>query len=375
MPDHPPDRLTKLYIEVTAACNLNCQTCIRQAWQEPLGSMPTATFERLMEQVRALPEPPTIHLGGYGEPMAHRDFLRLVELAKSTGASVEMTTNGTLLTPEIADRLIDLELDKLYVSFDSVRPDEYADIRQGSDFTAVYENVLALRRIRQRRGSKHSKPVVGIAFVAMQRNVADLPELPWLATRLGAWEIKVSNVVPHTREMEAEILYDRALTACAYRASKQVVDMSLPKLDLDDMVTPALQKAFNSTASISLLDSSLSAHNDYCRFVQEGYSVVRWDGEVAPCLPLLHDHPEYIQGRRKQFTHHSFGNVNDTHLSLIWGSPAYSDYRERLRDFPFSPCTTCGGCERFPRNYEDCSDNTFPVCGGCLWAQGFIQCP
>jgi hypothetical protein len=26
-------------------------------------------------------------------------------------------------------------------------------------------------------------------------------------------------------------------------------------------------------------------------------------------------------------------------------------------------------------NEEDCYGNTFPVCGGCLWAQGVIQCP
>ncbi len=26
-------------------------------------------------------------------------------------------------------------------------------------------------------------------------------------------------------------------------------------------------------------------------------------------------------------------------------------------------------------NEEDCFGNTFPTCGGCLWAQGVIRCP
>jgi hypothetical protein len=26
-------------------------------------------------------------------------------------------------------------------------------------------------------------------------------------------------------------------------------------------------------------------------------------------------------------------------------------------------------------NLEDCLGNTAPACGGCLWAQGVIQCP
>ena len=132
--------------------------------------------------------------------------------------------------------------------------------------------------------------------------------------------------------------------------------------------------AFSSTASLSLLGASLSARNDYCTFAQEGYAAVRWDGEVSPCLSLLHDHPEYIRGRRKDVTHHSFGNVKSAPLAEIWRSPAFAEFRSRLRGFGFSPCTTCGGCERFPANYEDCTGNGFPTCGGCLWAQGFVQC-
>jgi hypothetical protein len=26
-------------------------------------------------------------------------------------------------------------------------------------------------------------------------------------------------------------------------------------------------------------------------------------------------------------------------------------------------------------NEEDCFGNGFPTCGGCLWAQGVLQCP
>jgi MoaA/NifB/PqqE/SkfB family radical SAM enzyme len=175
--------------------------------------------------------------------------------------------------------------------------------------------------------------------------------------------------------MEREILYRHALTACTYRASSQVPEMSLPKLDMNGRTVGPLSQAFNSVASISLLDASLSARNDFCRFAQQGYAAVRWDGEVSPCLSLLHDHPEYVRGRRKQVTHHTFGNVNRRPFTQIWASPEFGAFRQRLRSFHFSPCTTCGGCERFPFNAEDCIGNVFPACGGCLWAQGFVQCP
>ena len=51
-------------------------------------------------------------------------------------------------------------------------------------------------------------------------------------------------------------------------------------------------------------------------------------------------------------------------------------YRERLHNFVFAPCSFCGGCDLSEKNEEDCLGNTeSPVCGGCLWAQGIIECP
>lgn len=369
------NRLTKLYLEITTHCNLDCQMCVRRAWNESYGHMPLTTFRELMEQVERLPVPPTIHMSGYGEPTAHPDFLEMVRLAKATGASVEITTNGTLLNTEMSTTLIQLGLDRLMVSIDGTTPEQYEDIRAYSSFEQVIENLRNLRRIKLRLKGRRGKPKVGISFVAMQQNVADLVELPWLSTYIGAEEVLVSNVVPHTPEMEAEILYRKALTACAFRASRWVTDISLPKFDLVPDTLGPINQIFGSTSSLSLLDMSLSGRNDYCRFAQEGYAVIRWDGEVSPCLSLLHDHPMYLLGRRKDITHYSLGNINDTPLPEIWASEEFSRFRAKLQEFPFSPCTTCGGCERFPANYEDCGHNTFPICGGCLWAQGFVQCP
>ncbi|MEW5960238.1 MAG: radical SAM protein [Chloroflexota bacterium] len=370
-----PDRLTKLYVEITTACNLDCQMCIRRTWHEPIGQMSRETFSDLMDHVRRLPAPPTIHLSGYGEPMIHPNFLEIVHLAKATGAAVEVTTNGTLLTNKMAEALVELDLNRLMVSIDGVTPAHYDDIRVHGSFEEVVANLRYLRRLKLRGKGRHSNPQVGIAFVAMKKNVADLPKLPWLATQIGAWDIQVSNLVPHTPEMEAEILYQHSLRSAAYRASRWVPDMSLPKLDMNGNTLAPLSEVYNSTVSLSSLDLSLSARNDYCRFAQQGYAVIRWDGEVSPCLPLLHSHPIYLFGRRKQVIHHSLGNIKQQPFDEIWASPEFTDFRAKLRDFPFSPCTTCGGCERFPANIVDCSHNTFPTCGGCLWAQGFVQCP
>ena len=369
------DPLAKLYIEPTTTCNLDCVMCVRNVWHERIGIMPLDRFAALMEQVRAFDAPPRIHLSGYGEPTSHPHFLELVRLAKATGAQVEMTTNGTLLDRAVLEELLDLDLDRLVVSVDGTSPARYESIRGRASFERLIASLMWLKGRRIQRRGRHGNPQLVLAFVAMRDNMADLEDLPRLACQVGAWNIVVSNVVPHSAQMEEQILYRRALTACTYRASRWVPAMSLPKLDLDGGTLSPVMGVFQSRASLALLGSSLNARNDYCQFAQEGYAAVRWDGEVSPCLSLLHDHPEYIRGRRKQVTHLSFGNVFEQPLRSLWESPEYAQFRARLRAFHFSPCTTCGGCERFPANFEDCVGNDFPTCGGCLWAQGFVQCP
>jgi len=163
--------------------------------------------------------------------------------------------------------------------------------------------------------------------------VVDLPELPRLATRVVAVEIMVSNLIPHTPEMEQEILYKDSLTACTYRASPWVADMSLPKIDLNGGTTGALAGILASRASLSWLDNSLSARNDYCRFAQEGYAAVRWDGEVSPCMSLLHDHPEYIHQRRKDVSHYGLGYISEQSLHDIWASLGFTSFRNSLLDY------------------------------------------
>lgn len=369
------DQLTKLYVELTTACNLNCQMCVRHAWQDIHGTMSMATFASLMDQVGDCAEPPIIHFGGFGEPMTHPHFLECIKLAKETGARVEITTNGTLLNRIISSALIDLSVDRLVVSVDSAIPTQYGDIRVGADYDEVFENLRDLYRLRLRRIGRRGGMQVDLAFVAMKQNVDSLPLLPRLASSVGAHRIIVSNVVPHTPSLEKQILYEGALRAPAYRASPHVPDVSLPRMDLSNGTAEAYTKIFATRASVSLQGHPLSDRSGYCQFAQEGYSVIRWDGSVSPCLSLLHDHPEYVHGRRRQITSVTLGNVNQQRLIDIWRSPEYSALRARLRDFDFSPCTTCGGCERFPENITDCTENPAPTCGGCLWAQGLIQCP
>ncbi len=48
----PVTQLARVYIEPTNRCNLDCVTCIRHSWDEPLGAMSLEVFRRIIEGLR-----------------------------------------------------------------------------------------------------------------------------------------------------------------------------------------------------------------------------------------------------------------------------------------------------------------------------------
>ena len=93
------------------------------------------------------------------------------------------------------------------------------------------------------------------------------------------------------------------------------------------------------------------------------------------CLALLHSHASFLNDRARFSRRYVIGNVGERDLGDLWNAADHVAFRERVAAFGFSPCTFCGGCELSEMNEADCYGNSFPTCGGCLWAQGVLQCP
>ncbi|MBP1714557.1 MAG: putative oxidoreductase, partial [Deltaproteobacteria bacterium] len=99
---HPVTHLAKVYIEPTNGCNLECRTCIRNTWDEAVGKMSPKTFKRILKGLKEFSPVPSVFFGGFGEPLSHPDIVNMITQTKALGASVEMITNGTLLTREMS---------------------------------------------------------------------------------------------------------------------------------------------------------------------------------------------------------------------------------------------------------------------------------
>ena len=374
-PADPP--LAKVYVEPTSACNLNCRTCMRHSWNEPIGTMTIATFRRLIESLQSVPSFHTMAFWGMGEPLLHPEIASMVRAAKTLGAETELITNGLLLSPAVARALIEAGLDRIIVSVDGTTPQRHAENRAGADLETIKANVLSLRRIR--REMQKASPEIGIEFVLMRRNLEEVRNLRGLASELGAGFIILTNVLPYTAEVRDEILYwISADRPWADGRSTWFPKISVPRFDarrenlepLASMIWPA-----GGTAEPIQRMDRIPGNDGHCRFVEQGSMVISWDGAVSPCIALMHSYTCFVLDREKRIQRYVLGNVGEEDVLGIWNKEEYRRFRKRVLDFEFPPCIHCGGCDFVDSNEQDCYSSTFPSCGDCLWARNIIVCP
>ncbi|HZM83139.1 MAG TPA: radical SAM protein [Candidatus Limnocylindrales bacterium] len=159
----PPYSLTVL---TTTTCNLGCAYCFQNIEQDPAGGprppriagvlLQRETARRILEFVagkmaEADLKELDVHLFG-GEPLLNPDGCRdLLELAAGYGlVSAQMTTNGTLLTRELASELAGLGLGSVQITFDGNRSDhDQSRVRRsgGGTFDDILANVSAAAEV------------------------------------------------------------------------------------------------------------------------------------------------------------------------------------------------------------------------------------
>lgn len=383
------ENIEKVYVEASTLCNLNCTMCMRRGWKdEPMGHMDMAVYRKLMEEVAGMDSVHTIFFGGIGEPTYHPEFTEMIRLAKATGKRVECVTNGTLITPDKAKEWIEAGLDQAWFSVDGFDQTTYGEIRELGSFAHISQNILALAELRKQPGYTHFH--IGLTFVAMKDNIHQLFDLMSFAWRCSAKDVKISHVLPYNEENMEQALYWKTLksgnfavgTVVDGKIVSEIQDEEVPQMNVDfpfmDMTEQTiypLARMLNTVNAFSIMGDPLYRKTGYCPFVQDNNVFVKWNGEVSPCMALLHPSETYLHNIHRTIKPKSYGNIREQGLWDIWSGEEYASFRDRVRRFDFSYCIVCGGCHRIESNQEDCFKNEHPTCGACLWAQGFIQCP
>jgi MoaA/NifB/PqqE/SkfB family radical SAM enzyme len=272
-------------------------------------------------------------------------------------------------------RLLDAGLDMLWVSIDSFETESYETIRQHSNYALIKSNI---RYFNMERSRRESEAQLGIAFVAMKSNISQMGRLVQFANENNVSKVSISNVIPTDSASAAESLYSRTVSLELYAQNTVGVypEIRMPFMDFNMAeAREGFMDVLRSNCHIMLGGESIARKKRYCRFIEEGNTFVRHDGNVSPCMALLHSGVTYLENNPRKVYHHSFGNAGEQSLGDIWLSEDYAAFRARVRRFEFSPCIQCGGCENRDDNCQDCLGNQKPTCGACLWSEGIISCP
>jgi radical SAM protein with 4Fe4S-binding SPASM domain len=152
---------TKVYLELTARCDLQCLHCAGAMHERQRGDMDYAFFLRTATTLRSLGVR-SLGLSYLGEPFLCRWLPEAIHHAKRELGFpfVFLTTNGRLATPERVRDCIDAGLDCLEFSYNFSGPDQfhYVTGAREQDFWKVDVNLIAARivrdEVRQRSGHR-----------------------------------------------------------------------------------------------------------------------------------------------------------------------------------------------------------------------------
>ncbi len=327
----------ELQVEVTGACNLACTMCLvryRPKLGKREGAMCLHVFRSLVD---GLPDLEKLTLQGLGEPLLAPDIFGMIEYATERGIRVGFNTNGTFLTPEASDRLVRAGLDWLHVSIDGATRETYESIRNGSNYALVTGHVRELVRTRERLGA--DRPTVQVVFVAMRRNVRELPELVALVHAWGVDRLWVQNLSHSFSDTDAFGAYREIRRFAADEALFGPETVERARLVFAE--ARALADELGLDLRLPRLSEPAPApappnpDTPACHWPFES-AYVTHDGKVQPCCMVMGSDRARL------------GDLERQDFPAIWAGEPYRAFRSGLLGGS-APPEVCEGCSLYRR--------------------------
>jgi pyruvate-formate lyase-activating enzyme len=163
----------KFAVEVCADCNLRCSMCHHPMMRRPKGNMPIELWRRCADQIARLSPDTECWFSFCGEPLMRPELLiEMIGYGKRAGLrSLNINTNGMLLTAEWVEPILDCGIDLIVFGIDGFSAETYERIRLGGIRGVVYANV---ERILKRRLTRSDGPEIQVQFIAMEENEHEL---------------------------------------------------------------------------------------------------------------------------------------------------------------------------------------------------------
>lgn len=177
-------------IETGNYCNLNCTTCVNDKLTRKRGHMESLLYRKIIDEIAVENPHVRVWLDFYGEPLLIKYKLYyMISYAKKKGlTNVNLNTNATLLTEEMAEMLLDSEIDFISIDCDGFTKETYEKIRVGADRDKVYKNIEYILKRKKERQCDKTK--IEVKIMEMDENKDEIQQVMDYWRLRGAWTTK-----------------------------------------------------------------------------------------------------------------------------------------------------------------------------------------
>ncbi|QHI71949.1 radical SAM/SPASM domain-containing protein [Aminipila terrae] len=280
------------------ACNLKCGYCIHALDKKERGNisdvvyMDFELYKKCIDQMKSFKNKlKMLRFAAIGEPLIHKDIARMVEYAKQAeiAQSIDIVSNGTLLTRQLSDALIEAGLSKLRLSINGLSKEQYLkNTGQPIDFEKMVENISYFY---ENRGN----------------------------TKLY---IKIIDYMVDTKD-EKEKFYNYFLDICDEIAIEHL--------------TPTIEEInYKKLSGKEKLDKP---HNEaemiYTEICPQPFYLmqVNPDGNVVPCCSMKY--PAVL------------GNIKEKNIERIWNGEKFNEFRRNLLHGVKNATDVCQKCNLY----------------------------
>ncbi len=311
---------------MTRRCNLKCIHCYSNSADiDYPDELTTEEAKSMIDDLAAFGSPVLLFSGG--EPLMRKDLLELARYATDKGMRAVISTNGTLITRDIAAELKKIGLSYVGVSLDGLQPTHDRFRGRKGAFEKAIEGI---------RNCREAGIKVGLRFTVNRHNVADVPAMFDLLRKEKIERMCFYHLVYSGRGSK---LREEDL---AHEESRRLLDLIADKTKamFDDGLAPEILTVDNHADGPYLYlkmkekDPARAAEILELLEMNEGNSTgvgigcVSWDGEVYP-----------DQFWRNQ----SLGNIRKRPFSEIW-TDEKNEFLMKLKEkkkYVTGRCATC----------------------------------
>lgn len=285
----------------TRRCNLSCIHCYASSEnKEYANELSTEEIQRVIRDIGEFGAPVFLFSGG--EPFIREDMYDNAALAKSLGIRPVISTNGTLITEKVAERIKETGFGYVGISLDGI--DERNDFFRGKKgaFTAAmrgFDNCVA---VGQKVGlrltlTRHNYQELDAIFDFIEEHKINRACFYHLVYTGRGSEMKKDDLSHEESRKAVDLIIDR--TADFHRRGLEV-----------DILT---------------VDNHCDGPYLYMRMLQEGapgaeevYQLLKWNGGNSSGIGIADIDNEGNVHADQFWWHHSFGNVRARKFSEIW---------------------------------------------------------